>query len=409
MAANLRETMPYTSAYPDLGTGPVEVGDLLSPAAFELERERIFRRTWLKVGRVEELPGPGAYKVKRIDVARTSVLLVRGEDGAIRAWHNVCPHRGNKLVPETGNETFGRAPKNLLWCRFHGWVFKPTGECVTVPRREAFGALPQECTTLKPIACDVWEGFVFVHLAATPPQSLAEFLGGIGAHFSGYPYGDSGTAYRYSSVLNCNWKVAMYAFTEGYHVPTIHRPTLPSLAVLQHDGFRCFGPHSTSTLYVPLPKTFRPTPATGVFAARLAGSATHGPRLQELPPDINPARRADFQFEFPSFFPNFVLHLCAGNGYPGMTWFSHQFWPLAHDRTLWEGSNYFRTPRTASERVAIAHTVALHRNAWLEDTSTMEDTHEGLASGALERMPLMDEEIMIRNHLHHWRRHMATA
>ena len=97
--------------------------------------------------------------------------------------------------------------------------------------------------------------------------------------------------------------------------------------------------------------------------------------MELLPENINPDERGDFQFEFPVFFPNFLLHLGAGNGYPGMAYFTHQFWPVAVDKTLWEGTNHFRPPETVSERVAIAHTSALHRNTWLEDTSTMEDTY----------------------------------
>ena len=78
------------------------------------------------------------------------------------------------------------------------------------------------------------------------------------------------------------------------------------------------------------------------------------------------------------------------------------------DKTLWEGTNYFRPPETVSERVAIAHTNALHRNAWLEDTSTMEQTYQALSSGVLDEMVLMDEELMIRNTHKHWHDYMSV-
>lgn len=140
-----------------------------------------------------------------------------------------------------------------------------------------------------------------------------------------------------------------------------------------------------------------PSPATGIFGGLLRSSPVHAPHIDKLPPEINPDRRGDFQFEFPTFFPNFLLHLGAGNGYPGIAFFTHQFWPLSHDTTLWEGTNYFRPPQNLAERVAIAHINALHRNAWSEDTSTTEDSHEALASGVLKQMVLMDEELMLRN------------
>ena len=80
-----------------------------------------------------------------------------------------------------------------------------------------------------------------------------------------------------------------------------------------------------------------------------------------------------------------------------MAFFTHQFWPLGHGRTLWEGINYFRPAQNAAERAAQIHVNALHRNAWLEDTATMEDTFSGIMSGAIDEMQLMDQEFLIRH------------
>ena len=88
----------WTEHYPELGTGPVSYEDSISPEYYELEREAIFRHSWLNVGRVEQLPRKGSYFTKEIDAARTSVIIVRGTDGEMRAFHNICRHRGNKLV-----------------------------------------------------------------------------------------------------------------------------------------------------------------------------------------------------------------------------------------------------------------------------------------------------------------------
>jgi phenylpropionate dioxygenase-like ring-hydroxylating dioxygenase large terminal subunit len=401
--------MTQSQIQPVLGTGPISVAPLISPEFFEREREQLFKRVWLKVGRVEEIPTPGDYKVKRIDIARTSAIIVRGKDGELRAFHNICPHRGNKVIPESGNETFGRSRANVMTCRFHGWVFATDGALRSVPLEEKFTGFDRACHGLRPIHCAVWEGFIFICLAAEPEMDLVTYLGGMVDHFGGYPYGESTYTFRYSTVLKCNWKVALYAFTEGYHVPTIHGATLPGLASLEHTEFKLFGPHSTSTLYVPPMEGASPTPATGALAAVLHGSPRHAPRLDELPRGINPTRRNDFQFEFPTIFPNFLLHLGAGNGYPGMTYFTHEFWPISVGETYWEGTNYFRPPETLAERVAIAHTNALHRNAWLEDTGTMEDTYEALTSGVLSEMPLMDGELMIRNSDWHVRRYAASG
>ncbi len=407
-AEQLQQAMPFTTRYPELGTGPLDVKPLIDPALFELERERIFKQTWLYVARAEELAEPGDYKLRRLHVANTSVIIVRDRNGAVHAFHNICTHRGNKLIPEQGEQSLGHTATHTLTCRFHAWTFNTDGALRGVARQESFADLDKSCLGLKRIHCDEWEGFIFINLAERPRQSLIEYLDGMADHFAGYPYHEAGLRFRYSTVLNCNWKVALYAFSEGYHVPTIHAGTFPSLATLEHTEFRCFGPHSTSGLYVPPVPGLEPTPVTANLGGRLRASDRHRPHIEQLPAHINPDRREDFQFEFPVFFPNLLIHLCAGNGYPGMAFFHHQFWPIAVDKTLWEGTNYFRAPDTVSERVAIAHTNALHRNAWLEDTSTMEDTYQALSSGVLDEMVLMDEELMIRNTHKHWHDYMGV-
>lgn len=402
VSENISAAMPITSRYPELGTGPIDVAPLIDPQLFELERTKVFANTWLMVARAEEIETPGDYKVRDLSVAKTSVIIVRDKSGQINAFHNICTHRGNKLISEHGDQTLGRARNNSLTCRFHAWTFATDGKLHGVPRVENFAEFDRECLSLKRIHCEQWEGFIFINLAKEPKQSLTEYLGDMATQFAGYPYQQATTSYRYSTVLKCNWKVALYAFSEAYHVRTIHAATFPSLAKLEHTDFQCFGPHSTSGLYVPPVPGLTPTPATANLGGRLRESKIHGPHLSELPTKMNPNDREDFQFEFSSFFPNTIFHLCAGNGYPGMTHFIHQFWPISVNETLWEGTNYFRAPSTYSEQVAIAHTNALHRNAWLEDTSTMEETQSALESGVLDEMVLMDEEIMVRNAHKHW-------
>ncbi|WP_327753925.1 SRPBCC family protein (plasmid) [Sphingobium sp. SJ10-10] len=378
----------------ELGIDPVSVRAISDPAIYELEREKIFRKTWLKVATSWEIPNIGDYKVKELPVADASVLIVRGKDGQIRAFHNVCTHRGNKVVPTSGFETFGRSRANVVTCRFHGWVFSTDGPLRSVPMKEKFGKLDTACLGLREIHCDSWEGFVFINFDAEPAQTLTEYLGDFGKLFGGYPYAESTTAFRYSTVLNCNWKVAHYAFSEGYHVPTIHAGSLPGFKGVEHSDFKLMGPHASSTIYGAGMDT---APSTLAFASMLSTTERHRPRPDQLPPAINPERRADFQFELPNLFPNFIIHLASGCGYPGMSFFTHQFWPLDHGRTLWEGINYFRPAQSAAEQVAQQHVNALHRNAWLEDTATMEDTFAGIMSGSIDEMQLMDQEFLIRH------------
>ena len=104
----------WSEAYPELGIEPVPTEPCISPAYFALERECVFRTVWLYVGREEEVARPGDYPVRRVDVCRASVLLVRGQDGVLRGFHNVCSHRGNTLAWETTGNC-----KNFS-CKFHG-------------------------------------------------------------------------------------------------------------------------------------------------------------------------------------------------------------------------------------------------------------------------------------------------
>lgn len=99
----------WTEHFPELGTGLVSFEDSISPEHYELERKAIFARTWLNVGRVEQVPRRGSYFTKEIAVVDTSLIIVRGNDEQVRAFYNICRHRGNKLVWDDypGEETSG--------------------------------------------------------------------------------------------------------------------------------------------------------------------------------------------------------------------------------------------------------------------------------------------------------------
>src|SRR6478735_2582066 len=167
----------WTEHYPQLGTGPVSYEDSISPEHYELERKAIFERTWLNVGRVEQIPNKGNYFTKEIRAARTSVIVVRGSDGELRAFHNMCRHRGNKLVWQDypGEETSGTCRQ--FTCKYHGWRYNIDGACTFVQQEDEFFDLDKADYGLVPVHCDVWAGFIFVNLDAEPSQSLTEFLG----------------------------------------------------------------------------------------------------------------------------------------------------------------------------------------------------------------------------------------
>jgi phenylpropionate dioxygenase-like ring-hydroxylating dioxygenase large terminal subunit len=105
----------------------IPILDLISPENFEREREKIFRRAWLPVAHVRDFAEPGSYKVVEIPTFGTSLIVVRGSDGMVRSFHNICRHRGNKLVRA------GEGCRASFTCGFHGWTFANTGELRGVP------------------------------------------------------------------------------------------------------------------------------------------------------------------------------------------------------------------------------------------------------------------------------------
>src|SRR5262245_65513454 len=128
----------WTRHYPALGTEPVSYEDSISPGFYELERKAIFERAWLQVGRVEQLPRRGTFFTRELAVANTSLVVVRGLDGEIRAFHNVCRHRGNKLVwtDFPREETCGSARQFV--CKYHGWRYDLDGACVFAQQEGRF-------------------------------------------------------------------------------------------------------------------------------------------------------------------------------------------------------------------------------------------------------------------------------
>ena len=129
MCAAVAEERRWAKQYPWLGEDPVPTDACISEDIYKQEVEKVFKKVWLHVGRTEELPEPGCYKLKRLDFASTTVLLIRSKDNQIRAFHNTCSHRGNTVVvPEGEWDNFGL--KSTFSCRFHGWTYNDRGELI---------------------------------------------------------------------------------------------------------------------------------------------------------------------------------------------------------------------------------------------------------------------------------------
>ncbi|MER5661992.1 aromatic ring-hydroxylating oxygenase subunit alpha [Streptomyces mirabilis] len=212
----------WTEHYPDLGTGVVSYEDCVSPEFYEVEREAVFKRAWLNVGRVEDLPRKGSYFTKEIEVANTSIIVVRDLRDRVRAFHNICRHRGNKLMWNDFPREETRGSCRAFTCKYRAWRYDLTGKLTFVQQESEFFDLDKDDYGLLPVHCEVWAGFVFVNLAKEPEQTLPEFLGPMITPLDGYPFDRLTERYDFRADVHCNWKVFLDAFQEYYHVPVLH-------------------------------------------------------------------------------------------------------------------------------------------------------------------------------------------
>lgn len=352
--------------FPDLPRIPA--GRYLDEDFYQLELEA-FRRCWVIIGTVHEFPEVGSYKV--IDRWNgASVVAVRGEDQQIRAFYNVCQHRGGPVAKgECGVE-------KRLRCAVHSWTYGLDGKLDGVPGRRDFHAnLDRSKVALRPVRCETWRGFVFVNLDPDAPD-LRTWLGPIAAEatwFDGLRIAGSG-----SFVLNCNWKVAIEANIEVYHVTTVHPDTVAlsldyrgSAEALYHGG------HSRMVV-----------PNKRYDSAKVRQRAQEDP-LYALLENSNVSYL---------LFPN---HLTPGGKRPGNdepTITLQSFWPISVDQTLSEW--HVMTPDWGEgpapeefKAVTDAYTVIMK-----EDTEYLEQIQKAMASRTLDGFLTSYHERRIYHH-----------
>lgn len=380
--------------YPELGTGPIPIEPYISRAYFEEERERIFRRVWLNIGRIEQIPQPGDHFVTDLDVCKTSILVVRGKDGKgenIRAFHNMCSHRGNKLVWDS------RGSCQAFTCQFHGWVYGLDGRLRHITKEENFFDLNKEELGMTPVAVDTWEGFIFINVDPNPTETLDEYLGETGTGLRGYPFGEnSATCFSWHTELQANWKVCKDAFQEVYHISTLHHRTIgPVFASRTHPyvealNFLLSSRHGRGAFTVNMDRQPAPVESWAQGAGWLGAQDDSVPK--QLPRGVNPSSDSRWALDSCILFPNYVMYASEG------TYLSHTFWPLSEDRTRWETRICFPEATTLAERFSQEYNKVVTRDTFMEDGTTLEKTQSMLASGAKKEIHLQDEELFIRQH-----------
>ncbi|GAD50055.1 putative iron-sulfur protein [Caenibius tardaugens NBRC 16725] len=200
-----------------LGEADLPMDAYLSEAFHREEIDKVWKRTWQMAARTEVLREAGSCIV--YDIGDASALVVRGRDGGLRAFVNSCPHRGTRLFDADG--------KTLrIRCPFHGLSWTLDGKVDKWPGSWDFRHVDPEDFALDAIAVAEWNGFVFINFAADAIP-LADYLEDLPAHFARWPLDQRYTAAHVSKVMDCNWKIALEAFLETFHVVGLHPESLP--------------------------------------------------------------------------------------------------------------------------------------------------------------------------------------
>ena len=204
--------------------------DYRSPEVFAVERERIFFRHWYYLGRDEGLGEAGDFRVA--DVCGESILLVRGRDGELRAFYNVCRHRGSRLCDASA----GRL-KGAIKCPYHAWSYGLDGSLIGTPNVRP-DEVDRATLGLKPVAVRAWEGFLFVNLSEDPPP-LEQAFGAADEPplaFARFAPGKLRVGRRTVVDVRANWKVLIENYHECLHCPTVHPELVQLLPAYRHGS-----------------------------------------------------------------------------------------------------------------------------------------------------------------------------
>ena len=302
------------------------------PGIFERERERVFARTWQLLGPASQVAAPGTYV--SAEIAGLKVFALRGRDGVLRAFRNVCRHRGARILPE------GTGTCDTLRCPYHQWLYEDTGALKTTPWFGEDADFRVEDWPLHAIHVAEWRGLVFV--AIEPEQALERQLGALVDELAGEPIEDYRVVATERLVFDANWKIYTDNFVEGYHVPGIH-PRF--FAAIRFNEF-------VTTAHDGLVRMTAP-PREGLF----------------------------YRGKWLWMWPNWSLSLFAG----GMN--TSRINPLSHARTELVYHFYFADTSEAT-RPARERTIAANLDVVREDFAICEQTHRNYATGAYLTGPL---------------------
>lgn len=346
-----------------------------SVALLELEKRKLFRTHWQLAGHVSDVPAAGDFFT--VDIADDRALVARGDDGVVRAFHNLCRHRGSRVTAERRGHC-----QRAFVCPFHGWTYNLDGTLRGAAQPQSFGALDRSKYGLKPIGLEIWMGFIFIRFENGPQPAVAQLM----AHFA-----EELACYRLEAVvpagapsetvLPVNWKSVRDVDNEGYHVAMAH-PALQDLyGATYFDQPYVNGVSRSEGRYA--------TNRGRLWSVRAYVGLSSGPLW--LAED---KRRLWSYF---GLFPNAVLAVT-----PESVQFYQEF-PLAVDRTLIRGAVYRRPDETRSDRLARYLAQRIDRETYKEDIQLSVWSNESMKSCGFDGFHLSDLERGVRSHHDHLR------
>jgi len=318
------------------------------PAVLRLERDRIFRRTWQYAGRTEQVVEPGSFLTS--DAGGIPIVVVRGKDSALRAFLNVCRHRGS-LICE------GEGKCATLQCPYHAWTYELDGTLRAAPRADREASFDRSELGLRPVQVDAWGPFVFVN-PDPDAAPLAETLGGLPELVAsvGFELDSLRFLKRTHSAYEANWKVCCENFLECYHCQVAH-PAFSKVVDVSVDAYVLESSRWFSTQLGPV---------------RESWSGDFDPRGQ--------VERGQFHF----LWPNLTINMMPGH--PNLS--IGPVVPLDAERSA-RYLDYFVGPDV--DEAWLAEMLAFDDQVGAEDVVLIERVQKGVRGGGLEHGHLLPE------------------
>lgn len=337
---------------------------------FQIEQDELFRRHWQLACHVSDIPRDGDWTT--FDIAGERALIVRGKDDVVRAFHNVCRHRGSRVVAGES----GRC-KSAMVCPFHGWSYNLDGTLRAVPKAKTFPRLDPATHGLVPLEHEIWNGFVFVRFKQGSQPSVATLMAPHEAEAEGYRLTDiKPYSPQTRDIMEVNWKAVRDVDNEGYHVPIAH----PAL----HD---LYGQHYRDE---------RLKDGVARSEGRISGVS---PRfwsvrnyVKHRPDMAHLSEEAKGRWVYLGMFPNLVIML-----YPDLIGF-YQELPLEVGKTVQRMAYY--APDIDSREAKVARYLAhrIDRVTGAEDTQLIKWSWEAMQSSGFSTIILSDLEAGVRDY-----------